>query len=70
MGHPHVQLRRAVLRLATEIITDSAMRLDANSAGFFNQAGVTAPSMPAAAAARLRAADDQTLRAIIMMPCG
>jgi glucoamylase len=74
IGHPWAicmcNFAELSCRLATEIITASAIPLDANSAGFFNQARVTAPSTPAAAATGLRAAGDQTLQAIIMMPCG
>jgi len=57
-------------RLANEITAASAVPLDGSPAAFFNQAGVTAPSTLATAATGLRAAGDQTLQAIIMMPCG
>jgi glucoamylase len=52
-------------RLAKEITAASAIPLDANSAEFFSQAGVTASSTPAAAATALQAAGDQMLQAII-----
>ena len=52
-------------RLANEITAANAIPLDANSAEFFNQVGVTASSTPAAAATELRAAGDQMLQAII-----
>ena len=49
-------------RLADEITAASAIPPAANSAGIFNQAAVTAPSTPAAAATGLRAAGDQMCR--------
>ena len=52
-------------RLANEITAAKAIPLDANSAEFFNQVGVTASSTPAAAATELQAAADQMLQAII-----
>ena len=52
-------------RLANEITATNAIPLDANSAEFFNQVGVTASSTPAAAVTELRAAGDQMLQAII-----
>lgn len=52
-------------RLANEITAAGAIPLDTNSAGFFNQVGVTASSTPATAADELRAAGDQMLQAII-----
>jgi glucoamylase len=52
-------------RLANEITAANAIPLDANSAGFFNQVGVTTSTTPAAAAAALQAAGDKMLQAIV-----
>ena len=52
-------------RLAGEITAANAVPLDANSAEFFNQVGITSATTPAAAAAELQAAGDQMLQAII-----
>jgi glucoamylase len=52
-------------RLANEITATGAIPLDANSAEFFSQVGITASTTPAAAATELQAAGDQMLKAII-----
>ena len=52
-------------RLAGEITAADAVPLDANSAEFFNQVGITSATTPAAAATALQAAGDQMLQAVM-----
>jgi len=55
-------------RLANQITAASAVPLDANSAEFFNQVGVTASSTPAAAATELRAVAGVPAAAVGVVP--
>ena len=52
-------------RLAGEITAADAVPLDANSAEFFNQVGITSATTPATAATALQAAGDQMLQAVM-----
>lgn len=52
-------------RLAGQVTTAGTVPLDSLSVGFFSQVGVDSSTTPAAAAAALQAAGDQTLQAVI-----